>query len=204
MKNLIAILICFCSVFLFSQKDTAFSFSNNHFWFGFGAGISAPIPNKTSKPSNNFLNIDCDVNYLYKNKLIFTFGYQGLFASGKSVEYSLDKLQSVLLTYGINRSFGKIHSVIFTTGLSTGSGNYLGQDTSIIVHTLPVGTDSHIPNYIKENYSYYGVYLSAQYLLRTRAYGLGLKFYCNIHKYPDCGIVATHNIGYLNKKRLFM
>ncbi|OFY87010.1 MAG: hypothetical protein A3F72_03300 [Bacteroidetes bacterium RIFCSPLOWO2_12_FULL_35_15] len=184
----------FSALTVYSQNDSTCSFSKHHSWLDFGLGFSGP----------SYINFDIGAAYLLKNKHAFQIDY--LLLGSRPKENSLHNLKSVIVSYGINKSIGRLNSFILSAGLSYGQGIYYGKDTATIITRnwvsyiiLPFGIQPH--KYIESSFSSFGLYISGQYILRTRFYGVGIKVYCNIHKYTNYGVTISHNIGYLNKRR---
>ena len=188
---IIIILLCISVTSGYSYKDSTHKFGKHHYWINLGAGPG---------PVQGF-HYDFGGTYLFKNRHVMQFNY--LTVRYEPKEFTMHKMQSFILAYGFNKSIKKIHSFIFTTGISRGKGIYYGKDTS-----SSQANWGHIlskfkwedNSYLRSTYNYYGVYLSAQYLIRTRYYGFGVNLYCNIHRYTDYGLTFSHNFGYLNKK----
>lgn len=171
-------------------------FNKYHAWFTIAGGMG----------NDNNYTTEKGITLLLDNTWFFNVNY--IFLETQPREFVLRDLKSIVTSIGINKSIKRTNSFIFALGLSYGEGLYLGKDTGSWVTAsttpfaiLPPAKDYKAVKYIKIPYEYAGLYISAQYLLRTRFYGFGFKIYSNIHKHTDYGIAITHNFGYLNKKR---
>jgi hypothetical protein len=179
------------------ENQQPHEFNKYHAWLTIAGGMG----------NDNYNTSEIGISFLLDNKWVFNINHIHL--GTKAREFVLHDLKSLVTSFGINKSIKRSNSFIFSTGISLGEGLYLGKDTGTWVTAstapfgiLPNGGDYKPIKYIKTSYEYVGIYLSVQYLLRTRFYGFGFKVYSNIHKHTEYGLAITHNFGYLNKKRI--
>lgn len=164
----------------------------HYFWLSIGGGFTqAPV----------YLSFETGLTYLHKDKHAFQLVFLGKVRGEQ--ENQLQSLGSLIGAYGFNKRLSKNFSSIFSIGLAKSNGIYNGADTmknhgSNFGAVLIPFSSPHHGHFQQSAYNYVGVYMSAQLLLRTRFYGLGVKVYTNIHKYPDIGFTLTHSLGRIN------
>ena len=190
--------VCFFLFPILIKAQEKHQFKNHYFWFNSGMG-------KSASEFGNYINIGVGGTYLFKN--IYAINYQKLLLSSiPTSEHSWKEFKSDIIAIGINKSFKKRHSLLFSAGPSLNEGLYLGKNIK------PVKIDTtYNPGFINLDFTptkrsdfeqskinYYGVYLSLEYLHRTNHLAYSFRYYFNFSKYFNHGLVINFNIGYLN------
>ncbi len=179
---------------VFCQPDDSTYIGDHRLWLDFGGG---PL---LEKGGNFFL----DASYIRYGKYYFNGGYSGV--SREEAVRTLVNLGSVFCLAGRNYTLSRASSLLLGAGPTMGIGDYyVNRQKHVSPEQWFLGVlifpESTYYTYDIKKYRYLGLMISAQYLLRSRCLGLGIRFYANIHKYPDAGFTFSYAVGSLRKKK---